>query len=215
MFTQGSWTREKILTCLNLMLSILAEGSYNGSPFHAGTVNYWRAMVEDVKTGARRYDSNPIGYYVIGLSPKSRRGQGKVADQFRAELVAGGQGKADQRQRSVMVDTSAVSDGSYISFQRGDSRRFGSVASRQVAGTLTSKQADGVVIKSLLERFNAALKAGDTAALPGLLQEAKDASDLTMECYIQQVMELVPECDSMEVTLNEVAAVSKKRRRKE
>ena len=187
-------------SAINMMLSIMADGSCTEfGKYNKDSIDYFTAKLEQVQSGKIGHSGNPHGYFIIGLSPSSKRGQENVARQFRFALAKGMTNKAHLACRGL-GDTgteSAINNGTFFSYPKQNSK-LGDVSMRRIAHGLASDARKGEDVGRKTSALFLALTDADAAeaALAFIRKGAekiRTALNIDHDVWLDQILESIPQ----------------------
>jgi len=190
---------------VTMMLSIMAEGTCQEfGKYSKDSVEYFTAKLEQVQSGRIGHGGNPHGYFIIGLSPSSKRGQENAARQFRFALSKGMTNKAHLACRGL-GDTgteSAINAGAFFSYPKQNSR-LGDTAMRRVAHGIASDARKGEDVGRKTSALFLALTDADAAeaALAFIRKGAekiRTALNIEHDTWLDQLIESIPQMGEQE-----------------
>ena len=189
-------------SAINMMLSIMGEGSCQEfGKFSKDSIDYFTGKLDAVKSGKISHAGNPHGYFIIGLSPSSKRGQSNVARQFRFALAKGMTNKAHLACRGL-GDTgteSAINAGTFFSYPKQTSK-LGDTAMRRVAHGISIDARKGEDVGRKTSALFLALTDADAAeaALAFIRKGAekiRTAINLEHDVWLDQILESIPQME--------------------
>ena len=132
--------------------------------FNVDAVNYFMAKLDAVKSGKIGHAGNPHGYFIIGLSPNSKRGADNVARQFRFALAHGMTSKAHLACRGLADagTETAINAGAFFAYPKQTSK-LGDVEMRRVAHGIAADARKGQDVGRKTSALFLALSDADAA----------------------------------------------------
>ena len=187
-------------SAINMMLSIMAEGTCKEfGKYSKDSIDYFTAKLEQVKAGKIGHAGNPHGYFIIGLSPSSKRGQENVARQFRFALAKGMTNKAHLSCRGLgdAGTEIAINNGVFFSYPKQNSK-LGDPAMRRVAHGISLDARTGEDVGRKTSALFLALTDADAAeaALAFIRKDAskiRTAINLEHDVWLDQLLESIPQ----------------------
>ena len=187
-------------SAINMMLAIMAEGTCKEfGKYSKDSVDYFTAKLEQVQSGKIGHSGNPHGYFIIGLSPSSKRGQENVARQFRFALAKGMTNRAHLSCRGLgdAGTESAINSGTFFSYPKNNSK-LGDPAMRRVAHGISLDARTGEDVGRKTSALFLALTDADAAeaALAFIRKGAekiRTALNIDHDVWLDQLLESIPQ----------------------
>lgn len=187
--------RHEIQSAIASMTTLMDQGfSSEFGRFNETALDYFRGLCSEVKRGTRNHAGNPIGYFIIGLSPNSRRGQSLVLRQFAYCLARGLTNRAHLICRGLAdaeLSAAAIKAGTFAAMPRSNSS-LGSAQSRSLGSSLSGLARQGQDVAKAADALASTL-AGEEAPLATELEliRLSQAMSLTQPAATTQVPESV------------------------
>lgn len=191
---------------ITTLISTMEKGRGEFGPFDRDAVEYFRSKFTAILDGKIGHAGNPHGYFIIGSSPQSKRGQSLTLKQFEYCLAKGYTTKAHPVCRglstSVLAEAlTAVKAGVYASYARNTSS-LGDVAMRNVANSLARDARKGNDVSNKTSALLLALTDADAAesALAFIRQSVekiKTAVTIQHDEWLDSIIESIPCMDSV------------------
>lgn len=181
------------------MLAIMKTGrDAEFGPFNVDAVNYFTAKLDAVKSGKIGHAGNPHGYFIIGLSPSSKRGADNVARQFRFALAHGYTNKAHLACRGLADagTETAINAGAFFAYPKQTSK-LGDVEMRRVAHGIASEARQGRDVGRKTSALFLALHDADAAQaalefIRGIGEKIATAASIQHPEWMDTLIETIP-----------------------
>lgn len=193
-------------SAINMMLSIMNDGQCaEFGKYSKDSIDYFTTKLKQVTTGKIGHSGNPHGYFIIGLSPSSKRGQENVARQFRFALAKGMTSKAHLACRGLgdVATEVAINNGVFFSYPKQNSK-LGDPAMRRVAHGISLDARTGEDVGRKTSALFLALTDADAAeaALAFIRKDAskiRTALNIDHDVWLDQLLESIPQMGEQEV----------------
>lgn len=184
---------------INSMFAIMDTGHDSEfGKFNADAIAYFTDKLNAVKSGKIGHAGNPHGYFIIGLSPNSKRGVNNVARQFRFALARGFTNKAHLACRGLgdAGTESAINNGTFFSYPKQTSK-LGDTAMRRLAHGIASDARKGEDVGRKTSALFLALNDADAAEaaitfIKGIGDKIATAAAIDHSEWMDQLIESIP-----------------------
>lgn len=184
---------------ISSMISIMKTGQdAEFGRFNVDAVNYFTAKLDAVKSGKIGHAGNPHGYFIIGLSPNSKRGADNVARQFRFALAHGLTSKAHLACRGLADagTETAINAGTFFAYPKHNSK-LGDVEMRRVAHGIASEARRGQDVGRKTSALFLAMSDADAAQaalefIRGIGEKIATAASIQHPEWMDTLIETIP-----------------------
>ncbi len=191
---------------VTMMQAIMAEGACQEfGKYSKESIEYFTGKLQQVTTGKIGHSGNPHGYFIIGLSPSSKRGQENTARQFRFALAKGMTNRAHLSCRGLgdAGTESAINSGTFFSYPKNNSK-LGDPAMRRVAHGISLDARTGEDVGRKTSALFLALTDADAAeAALAFIRKGADkirtALNIDHDIWLDQLIESIPQMMEYEV----------------
>lgn len=166
--------------------------------YNVDAVNYFTAKLDAVKSGKIGHAGNPHGYFIIGLSPNSKRGADNVARQFRFALAHGYTSKAHLACRGLADagTETAINAGVFFAYPKQASK-LGDVEMRRVAHGIAADARKGQDVGRKTSALFLALSDADAAQaaldfIRGIGEKIATAASIQHPEWMDTLIETIP-----------------------
>ena len=184
---------------ISSMITIMKTGQdAEFGRFNVDAVNYFMAKLDAVKSGKIGHAGNPHGYFIIGLSPNSKRGADNVARQFRFALAHGMTSKAHLACRGLADagTETAINAGAFFAYPKQTSK-LGDVEMRRVAHGIAADARKGQDVGRKTSALFLALSDADAAQaalefIKGIGEKIATAAAINHPEWMDSLIETIP-----------------------
>ena len=184
---------------ISTMINIMKMGKdAEFGRFNVDAVNYFMAKLDAVKSGKIGHAGNPHGYFIIGLSPNSKRGADNVARQFRFALAHGMTSKAHLACRGLADagTETAINAGAFFAYPKQTSK-LGDVEMRRVAHGIAADARKGQDVGRKTSALFLALSDADAAQaalefIKGIGEKIATAAAINHPEWMDSLIETIP-----------------------